>query len=351
MTLSAIILSDSEGGSMRIVITGGAGFIGSNFIRLILKERPEWHILNLDKLTYAGNLDNLAEIADSPNYSFIKADIADGPAVECNLEEFKPDSVLNFAAESHVDRSIEEPAPFLRTNIEGTQILLEACRRRDVGRFVQISTDEVYGSLGPQGSFTESTPLQPNSPYAASKAAADLICRAYGETYGYYVLITRSSNNFGPYQFPEKLIPLMINNALTDSELPVYGEGANVRDWIHVEDNCRGILAALESGEPGRVYNIGGGNELPNIELVRMLLKILDKPESLIRFVRDRPGHDFRYSLDSSRASKELSWQPQVPFEDGLRSTIQWYTDNRDWCEKILSGEYRQYYQRMYGNR
>ncbi len=336
---------------MRIVITGGAGFIGSNFIRLILKERPEWHILNLDKLTYAGNFDNLAEIADSPNYSFIKADITDGPAVERILNDFKPDAVLNFAAESHVDRSIEEPAPFLRTNIEGTQILLEACRRRDVGRFVQISTDEVYGSLGAQGSFTESTPLQPNSPYAASKAAADLFCRAYGETYGYHVLVTRSSNNFGPYQFPEKLIPLMINNALADKELPVYGEGANVRDWIHVEDNCRGILAALEFGEPGRVYNIGGGNELPNIELVRMLLKILGKPESLIRFVRDRPGHDFRYSLDSSRARAELAWQPQVPFEDGLRSTIQWYTDNRDWCEKILSGEYRQYYQRMYGDR
>ncbi|HUX06490.1 MAG TPA: dTDP-glucose 4,6-dehydratase [Acidobacteriota bacterium] len=336
---------------MRVIVTGGAGFIGSNFIRLLLRERPEWHILNLDKLTYAGNLDNLADVTDSPQYTFVKADIADGPAVERILDGFKPDSVLNFAAESHVDRSIEEPAPFLRTNIEGTQILLEACRRRDIGRFVQISTDEVYGSLGSQGSFTEDSPIQPNSPYAASKAAADLICRAYGETYGYRVTVTRSSNNFGPYQFPEKLIPLMTNNALADKELPVYGEGANVRDWIHVEDNCRGILAALERGQPGRVYNIGGGNELPNIELVRMLLEILGKPESLIKFVRDRPGHDFRYSLDSSRARAELGWQPLIGFEDGLRSTAEWYRQNRQWCEKILSGEYLEYYKRMYGDR
>jgi dTDP-glucose 4,6-dehydratase len=336
---------------MRVLVTGGAGFIGSNFIRLLLWERRDWQVLDLDKLTYAGNLDNLADLADTPAYSFIKADIADGPVVERALDDFKPEAVLNFAAESHVDRSIEEPAPFLRTNIEGTQILLEACRRRGIERFVQISTDEVYGSLGPKGSFDEDSPLQPNSPYAASKAAADLICRAYGETFGYRVIITRSSNNFGPYQFPEKLIPLMINNALADKELPVYGEGANVRDWIHVEDNCRGILAALERGVPGRVYNIGGGNELPNLQVVKMLLKILDKPESLIRFVRDRPGHDFRYSLDSARARKELGWQPRIGFEDGLRSTVEWYRRNRRWCEKILSGEYRQYYERMYGNR
>jgi dTDP-glucose 4,6-dehydratase len=336
---------------MRVLVTGGAGFIGSNFIRLLLKERPGWQVLNLDKLTYAGNLDNLSDISGSTSYSFFKADIADGSAVERTLDDFKPDAVVNFAAESHVDRSIEEPAPFLRTNIEGTQTLLEACRRRGVERFVQVSTDEIYGSLGTKGSFTEDSPLQPNSPYAASKAAADLICRAYSETYGYRAIITRSSNNYGPYQFPEKLIPLMINNALAGKELPVYGEGANVRDWIHVEDNCRGILAALERGEPGRIYNIGGGIELPNLELVRKLLKILGKPESHIRFVRDRPGHDFRYSLDSSRAHKELGWQSRIRFEEGLRTTVEWYETNRKWCEKILSGEYRLYYERMYGDR
>ena len=336
---------------MRVLVTGGAGFIGSNFIRLLLRERPDWTILNVDKLTYAGNLENLADVADSPNYDFFKCDIAEPETVAELFNKFGPDAVVNFAAESHVDRSIEEPAPFLRSNIVGTQVLLQAARRREVSKFVQVSTDEVYGSLGPHGRFTEETPLQPSSPYAASKASADLICRAFGITFGYRAVITRSSNNYGPYQFPEKLIPLMINNALADIELPVYGEGANVRDWIHVEDNCRGILAALEKGEPGRIYNIGGGNELPNIELVRLLLRLLGKPESLIRFVRDRPGHDLRYALDCSRAREELGWEPRIDFEDGLKTTVDWYRDNRSWCEAILSGEYQEYYQRMYGDR
>ena len=336
---------------MRVLVTGGAGFIGSNFIRLLLRERPGWEIVNFDLLTYAGNLDNLAEVASSPRYAFVRGDIADGGALEGVLGGAEFDAVVNFAAESHVDRSIEEPAPFLRTNVVGAQVLLEAARREGVPRFLQVSTDEVYGSLGPDGRFVEDDPLRPNSPYAASKASADLICRAYEKTYGYPSIITRSSNNYGPHQFPEKLIPLMINNALADKELPVYGDGANVRDWIHVEDNCRGVLAALERGEPGRVYNMGGGAEWRNIDLVKLLLRLLGKPESLIGFVGDRPGHDRRYALDSSRAREELDWRPLVDFEEGLRATVEWYRGNRAWCESILSGEYQQYYRRMYGGR
>ena len=336
---------------MRVLVTGGAGFIGSNFIRLLLGERPGWEIVNLDLLTYAGNLGNLADVASSPRYSFVRGDIADGAALEGVLGGAEFEAVVNFAAESHVDRSIEEPAPFLRTNVVGAQVLLEAARREGVPRFLQVSTDEVYGSLGPDGRFVEDDPLRPNSPYAASKASADLICRAYEKTYGYPSIITRSSNNYGPRQFPEKLIPLMINNALADRELPVYGDGANVRDWVHVEDNCRGILAALERGEPGRAYNLGGDEERRNIDLVRLLLGMLGKPESLIAFVGDRPGHDRRYALDSARAHEELGWQPLVGFEEGLRATVEWYRGNRAWCERILSGEYRQYYRRMYGGR
>lgn len=336
---------------MRVLVTGGAGFIGSNFVRLLLRDRPGWGIVNLDLLTYAGNLDNLSDAASSPEYTFIRGDIADGEFVDSLFGEHRFDAVVNFAAESHVDRSIEEPAPFLRTNIIGTQVLLEIARRQGVPKFVQVSTDEVYGSLGAEGRFKETDPLQPNSPYAASKAAADLVCRAYEKTYGYPAIITRSSNNYGPYQFPEKLIPLMINNALADKELPVYGDGSNVRDWIYVEDNCRGILAALERGQPGRTYNIGGDNEWPNLELVKLVLRLLGKPESLIRFVKDRPGHDQRYALDSSRAREELDWRPIIPFEEGLDSTIEWYRSNRPWCERILSGEYQEYYRRMYGDR
>lgn len=336
---------------MDILVTGGAGFIGSNFIRLLLTERPAWNVINLDKLTYAGNLENLADISSSPHYSFDKGDITDAALVEKLMSDNSLDAVVNFAAESHVDRSIEEPAPFIRTNIEGTQLLLDRARKHGVPKFLQISTDEVYGSLGDQGHFKEDYPLQPNSPYAASKASADLICRAYEKTFGYSAIITRSSNNYGPFQFPEKLIPLMINNAFSDKELPVYGDGGNVRDWIHVEDNCRGILAALERGKPGRAYNLGGNNEWRNIDLVKLLLRIIGKPESLIRFVTDRPGHDRRYALDSSRAHEELEWKPNIDFEDGLRSTVEWYKQNREWCERILSGEYQEYYKRMYEGR
>jgi dTDP-glucose 4,6-dehydratase len=336
---------------MRVLVTGGAGFIGSNFIKLILAEREQWDVVNLDKLTYAGNLENLEDITTSPRYTFIKGDITDGPLVDTVFAEHKFDAIINFAAESHVDRSIEEPAPFIRTNVEGTQVLLAAARNRKVPRFLQVSTDEVYGSLGEEGSFREGDHLKPNSPYAASKAAADLICRAFEKTFGYPSIITRSSNNYGPYQFPEKLIPLMINNAIADKELPVYGDGGNVRDWIFVEDNCRGILAALEKGKPGGVYNIGGGNERRNIDLVKLLLKQLGKPESLIRFVTDRPGHDRRYSLDCSLAHRELGWKPQREFEEGLRVTVEWYRKHRAWCERVLSGEYQEYYRRMYEGR
>ena len=336
---------------MRLFVTGGAGFIGSAFIRLVLAERPDCSILNLDKLTYAGNLNNLSDVAGSAAYRFEKGDIADAASVARLMDDFRPDAVVNFAAETHVDRSIEEPAPFLRSNVEGAMVLLQAAMDRGIARFLQVSTDEVYGSLGPEGRFTEDTPLQPNSPYSASKAAADLLCRAFDKTHGYRAIITRSSNNYGPYQFPEKLIPLMINNALAEVELPVYGDGSNVRDWIHVEDNCRGILAALERGELGRIYNIGGGNEISNLELIKLLLKLIGKPESLIRFVRDRPGHDLRYALDCTRAHEELGWKPLVDFEDGLRATVEWYKQNRPWCEAILSGEYKEYYRRMYGGR
>ena len=336
---------------MKVLVTGGAGFIGSNFIRLLLAERPDWQIVNLDKLTYAGNLSNLSDVSSLPNYSFVRGDIADGSFIGEIVRDGGFDAVVNFAAESHVDRSIEEPAPFLQTNIVGMQILLEASRTHRVPKFLQVSTDEVYGSLGEKGVFSEDDPPRPNSPYAASKAAADLICRAYEKTFDYPSIITRSSNNYGPYQFPEKLIPLMINNALAGKELPVYGDGGNIRDWIFVEDNCRGILAALENGAPGRTYNLGGGNEWRNIDLIKQLLKILDKPESLIRFVADRPGHDRRYALDCSRANDELGWTPGIGFEKGLRATVEWYIEHRPWCERILSGEYQEYYKRMYGDR
>lgn len=334
---------------MKILVTGGAGFIGSNFIRLLIRETSH-QVVNLDALTYAGNLENLAEVEGDPRYRFVRGDIRDRGLVRTLLSE-GIEAVVNFAAESHVDRSIESPAEFLETNVMGTASLLDAARGAGVRLFVQVSTDEVYGSLGPEGAFTEDTPLAPNSPYSASKASADLLARAYAKTYGLAVVITRSSNNYGPFQFPEKVIPLFITNALEDKPLPLYGDGLHRRDWIHVLDNCRGILQALEEGEPGRIYNIGGNAEMANIEMARMVLAELGKPESLIRHVEDRPGHDRRYALDSSRIETELGFERDWSFEQGIRETVKWYIENRDWWERIKSGEYREYYQRMYGRR
>ncbi len=333
---------------MNILVTGGAGFIGSNFIRLLLDE-SEQRIVNLDLLTYAGNLANLAGLEQHPRYRFVRGDIGDRALVAELLTTEKIDAVVNFAAESHVDRSIDAARVVLETNTLGTQALLEVAADQQITRFVQISTDEVYGSLGAQGRFTETSRLRPNSPYAASKAAADLICRAYHQTFGLPVMITRCSNNYGPYQFPEKLIPLMIANALEQKPLPVYGDGQNVRDWIYVDDHCRAIDRVLRNGQPGEVYNIGGKSELPNIELVKTLLVQLEKPESLIEFVPDRPGHDRRYAIDASKIESELGWQPRVRFAEGLAQTIRWYVANRAWWEKIRSGEYQAYYETMYG--
>jgi len=333
------------------MVTGGCGFIGSNFIRHLLGTDPSLAIVNVDKLTYAGNPENLADIESSPRYAFCRGDICDREFVEGLLAGNEFDAVVNFAAESHVDRSILDSGPFIRTNIVGTQTLLDACRRFEVPRFVQISTDEVYGSLGEEGFFTEETPLAPNSPYSASKAAADLLVRAYHETYRFPAVVTRCSNNYGPYQFPEKLIPLFISNALQGEQLPVYGTGGNVRDWIHVLDHCRGIEAALRNGRPGEVYNFGGRTEMTNLNLTKLLLRLLDRPESLIRFVQDRPGHDLRYAIDCAKAERELGWTPQVPFIDGLQETIAWYREHSDWVARIRSGEYRDYYRTQYGER
>ncbi|MFQ6103247.1 MAG: dTDP-glucose 4,6-dehydratase [Candidatus Glassbacteria bacterium] len=335
---------------MRLLVTGGAGFIGSNFVRYHLREHPEDEIVNLDLLTYAGNLENLIDVENNSNYTFVKGDIADPGAVE-KLASGGFDAILNFAAESHVDRSITEPGTFVRTNINGTLVLLNVALKYKVGRFLQISTDEVYGSLGDRGHFTEETPLAPNSPYSASKASADLLVRAYHRTYGLNALITRSSNNYGPYQFPEKLIPLMVTNALDDEKLPVYGKGLNVRDWLYVEDNCRGIDMVLREGRAGEIYNICGGNEKKNIEVVRAVLKLLGKPEALIAFVEDRPGHDWRYAMKSEKMISEFGWKPSVDFEEGLKKTVTWYVENRQWWEKVKSGEYLDYYDRMYGRR
>lgn len=339
----------------KVLVTGGAGFIGSNFIRYALKTFPDWFIVNLDKLTYAGNLENLQDVEEHPRYRFVRGDIADRELISVLFQEEKFDVVINFAAETHVDRSILDPSPFLNTNVIGTQILLEAARAYGVKRFVQISTDEVYGSI-PEGRFTETSPVQPSSPYAASKAAADLLCLAYYKTYGLPVIITRSSNNYGPYQFPEKLIPLMIRNALQGKPLPVYGKGENIRDWIYVEDNCRAIALVVERGRIGEIYNIGSGEERRNIEMVRDLCRILasrlnrsvEEFESLITFVKDRPGHDYRYALDSTKIQRELGWKPLMPLEEGLRRTVDWYLEHQDWMERVISGEYREYYSRVY---
>lgn len=335
---------------MKVLVTGGAGFIGSNFIKYMLKEHKDYKVINLDKLTYAGNLENLKDVENNSNYVFIKGNITDREIVEKIFSD-GIDYVVNFAAESHVDRSIDDPGIFLKTNVLGTQVLLDAAKKYGVKKYLQVSTDEVYGSLGETGYFTEQTSLSPNSPYSASKASADLLVRAYHHTFGIPVNITRCSNNYGPYQFPEKLIPLMIINALHGKELPVYGDGLNVRDWLYVEDHCRAIDLVLHKGKIGEVYNIGGNNEKANIEIVRLILKELDKPESLIKYVKDRPGHDRRYAIDSSKIQNELGWKPTYNFDEGMKKTIRWYLDNEEWWEKIISGEYKDYYEKMYKNR
>ncbi|AXM89105.1 dTDP-glucose 4,6-dehydratase [Anoxybacillus ayderensis G10] len=335
---------------MKVLITGGAGFIGSNFVNYMVKKYPNYQVINLDALTYAGNLENVKEVENEPNYQFVKGDITNRELVESLLAE-GVDAVVNFAAESHVDRSITDPGVFVRTNIQGTQVLLDAAKKYGVKKYIQISTDEVYGTLGETGYFTETTPLAPNSPYSASKAGADLLVRAYHETYGLPVNITRCSNNYGPYHFPEKLIPLMIINALNDRPLPVYGDGLNIRDWLHVEDHCAAIDLVLHHGENGEVYNIGGNNERTNIEVVKAILRYLNKPESLITFVEDRLGHDRRYAIDATKIREELGWKPKYTFEEGLKKTIDWYLENRSWWENILSGEYKEYYERQYGQK
>lgn len=339
---------------MKILVTGGAGFIGSNLIHYMMEKHPDYRIICLDKLTYAGNLRNLESVLNIENFRFIKGDICDRELVYKVFEEEKPDVVVNFAAESHVDRSIEDPEIFLKTNVIGTQVLMDACRKYGIKRFHQVSTDEVYGDLPldrPDLKFTEKSPLKPSSPYSASKASADLLVMAYHRTYGLPVTISRCSNNYGPYQFPEKLIPLMIINAIHDRPLPVYGDGKNVRDWIHVKDHCEAIDLIIHEGKEGEIYNIGGENERSNIEVVKMILKELSKPESLIKFVKDRPGHDRRYALDITKMKEEFGWSPKISFEEGLRSTIKWYLENRNWWEEIINGEYMKYYEKMYGER
>jgi dTDP-glucose 4,6-dehydratase len=334
---------------MRLFITGGAGFIGSNFIRHMLAAHPGYEIVNFDKLTYAGNLDNLLDVSDRENYSFVRGDIRDREALAGSIRG--SDAVVNFAAESHVDRSIERATDFIETNVAGTQVLLDAARAARVARFVQISTDEVMGSCEEGEYFTESSPIRPNSPYAASKAAAEHLVRAAHVTFGLDVVTTRASNNYGPYQFPEKLIPLMITNALEDKELPVYGDGLNVRDWLYVEDCCRAIEAVLERGRSGEVYNIGSRAEMANLEVVRAMLDLLGKPHSLIKYVADRPGHDRRYATDPAKIEAELGWRPRETFESGIRKTVEWYRDNTEWVARARSGAYLDYYERMYGAR
>jgi dTDP-glucose 4,6-dehydratase len=336
---------------MNLLVTGGAGFIGSNFVRYVLEKYPEYRVINLDKLTYAGNLENLTGIDNDPRYAFEKGDICDKSRVQLCVTRYEIDVIVNFAAESHVDRSILGASEFVQTNIVGTNVLLEVAKELKINRFIQVSTDEVYGSLGSKGLFTEETPLHPNSPYSASKASADMLALAYQHTFGLPVIVTRCSNNYGPYQFPEKLIPLMIANALNDKPLPVYGDGMNVRDWLHVKDHCSAIYTVLHKGRIGEVYNIGGNNEKANIEIVKLILKNLGKPETLITYVKDRPGHDRRYAIDSGKIKRELDWQPSYTFENGIEETIQWYVDNQKWWKRIISGEYKEYYKLMYGGR
>ena len=339
---------------MKMLVTGGAGFIGANFVFYMLKEHPDYEVVCLDALTYAGNLETLEPVMDNPNFKFVKGDVADRETVFKLFEEEGFDVVVNFAAESHVDRSIEDPGVFLRTNILGTQVLMDASREYGVKRFHQVGTDEVYGDLPldrPDLFFTEDMPITASSPYSASKASADLLVMAYHRTYGLPVTISRCSNNYGPYQFPEKLIPLMIANALADKDLPVYGTGENVRDWLYVEDHCRAIDMILQNGRVGEVYNIGGHNEKSNLEVVKIILREVGKPESLITFVGDRKGHDLRYAIDPAKIHSELGWLPTTKFDDGIKQTIAWYLDNKPWWENIISGEYQQYYEKMYSNR
>ncbi|MDQ0492741.1 dTDP-glucose 4,6-dehydratase [Paenibacillus brasilensis] len=335
---------------MKLLVTGGAGFIGSNFVLYMLKQHPDYEIVNVDALTYAGNLENLKSIENHPKHTFVRADITDAQAID-QLMQQGIDVVVNFAAESHVDRSILEPEVFVKTNVLGTQVLLDAAKKYNVTKFVQVSTDEVYGSLGETGLFTEETPLQPNSPYSASKAGGDLLVRAYHETFGLPVNITRCSNNYGPYQFPEKLIPLMISRALSDQQLPVYGDGLNIRDWLYVEDHCSAIDLVIHQGKLGEVYNIGGNNERTNVHIVKTVLEELGKPESLISYVQDRPGHDRRYGIDPTKTMIELGWKPKHSFETGIKETIRWYLDNKEWWTRIQSGEYQQYYAKQYSSR
>ncbi|RUT42886.1 dTDP-glucose 4,6-dehydratase [Paenibacillus anaericanus] len=335
---------------MKLLVTGGAGFIGSNFIIYMLQQHPNYQIVNVDALTYAGNLENLKSIENHPNYAFVKADITDVKMMD-ELISQGVDVVVNFAAESHVDRSILDPGVFVKTNVLGTQVLLDAAKKYSVTKFVQVSTDEVYGSLGETGLFMESTPLEPNSPYSASKAGGDLLVRAYHETFGLPVNITRCSNNYGPYQFPEKLIPLIISRALSNQALPVYGDGLNIRDWLYVEDHCSAIDLVIHQGRVGEVYNIGGNNERTNLHIVKTILQELNKPESLITFVEDRLGHDRRYGIDPTKLTQELGWKPKHNFETGIKETIKWYLDNKDWWTRIQSGEYQQYQLQQYGER
>ena len=339
---------------MNILVTGGAGFIGSNFIFYMLDRHPDYRIVCLDKLTYAGNLSTLAPVMQNPNFRFVKADICDREAVYALFEEEHFDVVVNFAAESHVDRSIENPSIFLQTNIIGTSVLMDACRKYGIGRFHQVSTDEVYGDLPLDRTdlfFTEETPIHTSSPYSSSKAGADLLVQAYHRTYKLPITISRCSNNYGPYQFPEKLIPLMIANCLADKPLPVYGQGLNVRDWLYVEDHCKAIDLVIHKGREGEVYNIGGHNEMCNIDIVKLICHELGKPESLITYVTDRKGHDMRYAIDPTKIHNELGWLPETKFENGIKEAIRWYLDNRPWWEEIVSGEYQNYYERMYGKR
>ena len=339
---------------MTIVVTGGAGFIGGNFVHYMLGKYPEDRIVCVDKLTYAGNLSTLSPVMEHPNFRFYKTDICDRAGVYEIFEREHPDIVVNFAAESHVDRSIENPEIFLQTNILGTQVLMDACRKYGITRYHQVSTDEVYGDLPldrPDLFFTEQTPIHTSSPYSSSKAGADLLVLAYHRTYGLPVTVSRCSNNYGPYHFPEKLIPLMIANALYDKPLPVYGEGLNVRDWLYVEDHCKAIDLIVRQGRVGEVYNVGGHNEKRNIDIVKIILKELGKPESLITYVADRKGHDMRYAIDPTKIHRELGWLPETKFEDGIKRTIRWYLDNRKWWEDIISGEYQNYYEKMYGDR
>src|SRR5436190_17067811 len=337
--------------SMKLLVTGGAGFIGSSFVRYVLGTRKDVKVVNYDLLTYAGNLRNVEEVAGDPRYEFVRGDIADVAQVDALFAKHRFDAVVNFAAETHVDRSILDSAPFVRTNVEGTRCLLEASRKHKVSKYVQISTDEVYGSLGPTGAFREDTPIDPTSPYSASKAAADLLVLAYHRTHGLPCVITRCSNNYGPFQFPEKLIPVLIANAMEDRPLPIYGDGMNVREWIFADEHSRAVLFALERGKAGEVYNVGSGQEKANLEVVKEILRLLGKSESLIQFVKDRPGHDRRYSIDCSKICREWNWQPEIDFSDGLAATIDWYRVHQDWMRDIKDSSYLSYYDRMYTHR